>query len=110
MTQNVQMEENISTLMDDGHTALEKGPSVRHPHIQWSDLHAAWRKIVGAVNPGSGLTIWSEEEVLAYKDHLTKIIGFYEKKLKVVWFSKSTKVTSSPHFKGEFFLRGCTFS
>jgi hypothetical protein len=60
MTQNVQMEENISTLMDE-HTALEKGPSVGHPHIQWSDLHADWRKIVGAVNPGSGLTIWSEE-------------------------------------------------
>jgi hypothetical protein len=39
MTQNVQMEENISTLMDE-HTALEKGPSVGHPHIQWSDLHA----------------------------------------------------------------------
>ncbi len=33
MTQNVQMEENISTLMDDGHTALEKGTSVRDIHI-----------------------------------------------------------------------------
>jgi len=30
----------FKTLMD-GHTALEKGPSVGHPHIQWSDLHAA---------------------------------------------------------------------